>query len=99
MLNLDSAIDLGGCFFLSMLVLLSLLTGHLPFVRSYHVAQQRQQRQTHPFDTIKTCMQGDIEREVYGNFVQTARKIGSDSGLTGFYRGATFRYGRMVWYV
>lgn len=51
---------------------------------------------THPFDTIKTCMQGDIEREVYGNFIQTARKIGADSGLFGFYRGATFRYGRMV---
>jgi len=51
---------------------------------------------THPFDTIKTCMQGDIERELYGNFVQTASKIMSDSGVTGFYRGATFRYGRMV---
>ncbi|KAG7373870.1 mitochondrial carrier protein [Nitzschia inconspicua] len=51
---------------------------------------------THPFDTIKTCMQGDIEREVYGNFLQTATKISSDSGLRGFYRGATFRYGRMV---
>jgi hypothetical protein len=51
---------------------------------------------THPFDTIKTCMQGDIEREVYGNFIQTGSKIARDSGFTGFYRGATFRYGRMV---
>mmetsp|Transcript_20854 Transcript_20854/g.49521 ORF Transcript_20854/g.49521 Transcript_20854/m.49521 type:complete len:271 (-) Transcript_20854:949-1761(-) len=51
---------------------------------------------THPFDTIKTCMQGDIEREIYGNFFQTAKKIASDSGVPGFYRGATFRYGRMV---
>lgn len=51
---------------------------------------------THPFDTIKTCMQGDIEREVYGNFLQTGSKIMNDSGFTGFYRGATFRYGRMV---
>lgn len=51
---------------------------------------------THPFDTIKTCMQGDIEREVYGNFFQTGSKIFGDSGFTGFYRGATFRYGRMV---
>ena len=51
---------------------------------------------THPFDTIKTCMQGDIEREVYGNFVQTGSKIMNESGFTGFYRGATFRYGRMV---
>ena len=49
---------------------------------------------THPFDTIKTCMQGDIEREVYGNFFQTGSKIMKDSGFTGFYRGATFRYGR-----
>ena len=51
---------------------------------------------THPFDTIKTCMQGDIEREVFGTFTQTGSKIFSDSGITGFYRGATFRYGRMV---
>jgi hypothetical protein len=51
---------------------------------------------THPFDTIKTCMQGDIEREVFGNFFQTGNKIIADSGFTGFYRGATFRYGRMV---
>lgn len=52
---------------------------------------------THPFDTIKTCMQGDIERKVYGSFTQTGSQIMSDSGFTGFYRGATFRYGRMVW--
>jgi hypothetical protein len=51
---------------------------------------------TQPFDTIKTCMQGDIEREVFGTLTQTGSKIYSDSGITGFYRGATFRYGRMV---
>jgi hypothetical protein len=51
---------------------------------------------THPFDTVKTCMQGDIERKVYGSFSETARKIWTDSSLPGFYRGATFRYGRMV---
>lgn len=51
---------------------------------------------TQPFDTIKTCMQGDIEREVYGTFTQTGKQIFADSGFTGFYRGATFRYGRMV---
>jgi hypothetical protein len=51
---------------------------------------------THPFDTIKTCMQGDIEREVYGTFSQSGKKIMAESGFTGFYRGATFRYGRMV---
>jgi len=51
---------------------------------------------TQPFDTIKTCMQGDIERKVYGNFLHTAKAINAESGFTGFYRGATFRYGRMV---
>ena len=51
---------------------------------------------THPFDTIKTCMQGDIERTVYGSFTKTASSIWAESSLPGFYRGATFRYGRMV---
>jgi hypothetical protein len=51
---------------------------------------------THPFDTVKTCMQGDIERVTYGNFVHTAKKIYSDSGFWGFYRGSSYRYGRMV---
>lgn len=51
---------------------------------------------THPFDTIKTCMQGDIERAAYGTFTQTAASIWSQSSIFGFYRGATFRYGRMV---
>jgi hypothetical protein len=51
---------------------------------------------THPFDTIKTCMQGDIEREKFKGFLQTARTVHGESGIPGFYRGATFRYGRMV---
>lgn len=50
---------------------------------------------TQPFDTVKTCMQGDIERKTFGTFTETARRIGQD-GFTAFYRGATFRYGRMV---
>ncbi|KAL7456288.1 hypothetical protein ACHAWC_010777 [Mediolabrus comicus] len=50
---------------------------------------------TQPFDTVKTCMQGDIERTKFGSFTQTAKVIAED-GLTAFYRGATFRYGRMV---
>jgi len=51
---------------------------------------------THPFDTVKTCMQGDIERKKFGGFLQTAKIVHGESGLPGFYRGATFRYGRMV---
>lgn len=41
-------------------------------------------------------MQGDIERNVYGSFSQTFRALWAESSLPGFYRGATFRYGRMV---
>jgi Mitochondrial carrier protein len=51
---------------------------------------------THPFDTVKTCMQGDIERATYGTFTQTAAHIYKENSIFGFYRGATFRYGRMV---
>jgi Mitochondrial carrier protein len=51
---------------------------------------------THPFDTVKTCMQGDIERTIYGSFTSTASILYKESGITAFYRGATFRYGRMV---
>ncbi len=51
---------------------------------------------THPFDTVKTCMQGDIERNKFKGFVDTAKSVYAESGIVGFYRGATFRYGRMV---
>lgn len=51
---------------------------------------------THPADTIKTCMQGDIERVKFGNFSQTANVVYGESGILGFYRGAHYRYGRMV---
>ncbi|GMH59496.1 hypothetical protein TrRE_jg1325 [Triparma retinervis] len=51
---------------------------------------------THPVDTIKTCMQGDVERGTYGGFVETGKVIMREKGVTGFYGGATFRYGRMV---
>ena len=51
---------------------------------------------THPFDTCKTCMQGDIERTTYGTLTQTARTIWNTSGLGGFFRGVSFRYGRMA---
>jgi len=50
---------------------------------------------THPFDTVKTCMQGDIERAKFGTFSNTVKILYAESGFTGFYRGATFRYGRM----
>jgi len=51
---------------------------------------------THPFDTVKTCMQGDIKREKFGTFTETTKVLYKESKIPAFYRGATFRYGRMV---
>ena len=50
---------------------------------------------THPFDTMKTCMQGDIKREKFGTLTETAKVLYGESKIPGFYRGATYRYGRM----
>ena len=46
---------------------------------------------SHPPDTIKTCMQGDIERKKYTNFVGTARTLLAEGGYSIFFRGWTFR--------
>eukprot|EP00588_Corethron_pennatum_P011761 CAMPEP_0194266536 /NCGR_PEP_ID=MMETSP0169-20130528/1408_1 /TAXON_ID=218684 /ORGANISM="Corethron pennatum, Strain L29A3" /LENGTH=267 /DNA_ID=CAMNT_0039007241 /DNA_START=132 /DNA_END=935 /DNA_ORIENTATION=+ len=51
---------------------------------------------TQPFDTVKTCMQGDVARARFGTLRETAAVLWGESGVAGFYRGATFRYGRMV---
>lgn len=51
---------------------------------------------TQPFDVIKTCMQGDIKKHVYGDFISTVIKLYNEGRLSGFYRGCTWRYGRMV---
>lgn len=54
---------------------------------------------SHPFDTAKTCMQGDIERKTYGSFLQTCKEIHSSGGYGSFYRGLEFRFLRQVWQV
>jgi hypothetical protein len=41
-------------------------------------------------------MQGDIERVKFGSLTQTAKVVYAESGFFGFYRGASFRYGRMA---
>mmetsp|Transcript_97906 Transcript_97906/g.169568 ORF Transcript_97906/g.169568 Transcript_97906/m.169568 type:complete len:297 (+) Transcript_97906:29-919(+) len=54
---------------------------------------------SHPFDTIKTCMQGDVERKTFGNVRQTASTIWSSGSAGAFYRGIEFRFLRQVWQV
>jgi hypothetical protein len=51
---------------------------------------------SHPFDTIKTCMQGDVEKKTYGSVSQTASTLYKTVGLTGFYRGAVLRCTRQI---
>jgi hypothetical protein len=51
---------------------------------------------SHPMDTIKTCMQGDIKGERYGSVMQTAAKVHSESGIPGFYRGVGWRTSRLI---
>lgn len=50
---------------------------------------------SHPLDTMKTCMQGDIERKVYTDQVGTFRKI-AEGGYGNFLKGWSLRTGRMI---
>lgn len=51
---------------------------------------------SHPIDTCKTCMQGDIGRERYGTLTGTASKLYSENGARAFFRGWSWRTGRMI---
>ena len=51
---------------------------------------------SHPMDTIKTCMQGDVSGKVYGSVVHTAKTLMSEGSMGRFFRGCTWRTGRMI---
>lgn len=51
---------------------------------------------SHPMDTCKTCMQGDIERKAYGSLRETAQTLYAEAGAGRFFRGWTWRTGRMI---
>eukprot|EP00667_Euglena_gracilis_P016774 EG_transcript_17596 len=51
---------------------------------------------SHPMDTCKTCMQGDIERKAYGSLSETAQALYKEAGAGRFFRGWTWRTGRMI---
>ena len=47
---------------------------------------------THPMDTIKTCMQGDLARAKYAGALATGRAIAAEHGVaTGLFKGLAFR--------
>lgn len=51
---------------------------------------------SHPMDTIKTCMQGDIERVKFTSLTGTAKVLYAENGVTGFFRGWHWRTTRMA---
>ena len=49
-----------------------------------------------PFDTCKTCMQGDVERTKFTSMTQTFSTLLKEGGVMSFFRGIQWRYGRQV---
>jgi len=46
---------------------------------------------SHPFDIVKTCMQGDIEQKVYRSFTQTFRALWNEGGVKRYFNGCFWR--------
>ena len=51
---------------------------------------------SHPMDTIKTCVQGDMERKTYTTNMGTFKTLMSEAGFQRFFSGWSFRTGRMI---
>ena len=50
---------------------------------------------SHPPDTIKTCMQGDIEQSTYTRAMSGLKLIVERDGVSGLYKGFKWRFLRM----
>ena len=46
---------------------------------------------SHPADTIKTCLQGDVEQAKFKGYGQTAGKIIEERGMAALWAGAPWR--------
>eukprot|EP01084_Bolivina_argentea_P057625 105269_1 len=51
---------------------------------------------SHPVDTVKTCMQGDIEQNTYTRAINTMSYIRNEYGMRGLYRGVLWQYSRSM---
>ena len=51
---------------------------------------------SHPLDTMKTCMQGDVEKKTYGSMAETYKTVMGEGGPKRFFRGLFFRTFRMI---
>lgn len=46
---------------------------------------------SHPFDVIKTCMQGDLKKEKYKGFIRTSMVLWREGGLNRVFSGCMWR--------
>eukprot|EP00633_Aureoumbra_lagunensis_P002789 CAMPEP_0197294322 /NCGR_PEP_ID=MMETSP0890-20130614/32041_1 /TAXON_ID=44058 ORGANISM="Aureoumbra lagunensis, Strain CCMP1510" /NCGR_SAMPLE_ID=MMETSP0890 /ASSEMBLY_ACC=CAM_ASM_000533 /LENGTH=264 /DNA_ID=CAMNT_0042769673 /DNA_START=103 /DNA_END=897 /DNA_ORIENTATION=+ len=51
---------------------------------------------SHPMDTIKSCVQGDLEYTKYKSQIQTAQTLYAEGGIGRFFTGWAYRTGRMI---
>eukprot|EP01064_Diplonema_japonicum_P017118 TRINITY_DN2517_c0_g2_i5.p1 TRINITY_DN2517_c0_g2~~TRINITY_DN2517_c0_g2_i5.p1 ORF type:complete len:312 (+),score=71.56 TRINITY_DN2517_c0_g2_i5:129-938(+) len=51
---------------------------------------------SHPMDTIKTCLQGDVEGKKFKSIPQTFSTLYAEGGIGRFCQGWTWRTGRMI---
>ena len=51
---------------------------------------------SHPIDTIKTCMQGDIKREKYTTISETTKILIKENGIKRLFDGWNWRTSRMI---
>lgn len=51
---------------------------------------------SHPLDTMKTCMQGDVEQKTYKGFTHTMNELMKEGGTARFFSGWAWRTGRMI---
>merc|ERR1711988_325290 len=52
---------------------------------------------SHPLDTMKTCMQGDVEQTSYKSLRQTFSTLyTAEGGVARFFRGWSWRTSRMI---
>lgn len=51
---------------------------------------------SHPMDTIKSCVQGDLEYAKYKSQLHTASALHAEAGISRFFTGWSYRTGRMI---
>jgi solute carrier family 25 (mitochondrial carnitine/acylcarnitine transporter), member 20/29 len=51
---------------------------------------------SHPLDTCKTCMQGDIDGKKYKTTLKTLLKLKNENGISSLFRGYYWRTGKII---